>query len=146
MPDVSSHELNQIEHLLYGLNYAVSLRLYGPSNSEQGLIETLKKLISEDCEISGVLQTSSNAAKTVITNCLLYKGDEGSKPLELDSKREEIIKLLNNLLSTIGFESAEMVVEFCFIQGHPAYPVFWDFAYDIHVKDKRWIFVGCSSD
>lgn len=146
MPDVSSDELKQIEHLLYGLNYAVSLRLYGPWNSERGLIETLKKLISEDCELSGVLRTSSDEAKTVITNCLLYKGDEGSKPLELDSKKEEIIKLLNNMLSMIGFENAEMVVEFGFRQGHPAYPVFWDFAYDIHVKDKRWIFIGCSSD
>ena len=146
MPNVSSDELKQIEHLLYGLNYAVSLRLYGPSNSEQGLIETLKNLISEDCELSGVLRTSSNEAKTVVTNCLLYKGDEGSKPLELDSKKAEIIKLLNNMLSSIGFENAEMVVAFGLRQGHPAYPVFWDFAYDIHVKDKRWIFVGCSSD
>lgn len=146
MPDVSSDELKQIEHLLYGVNYAVSLRLYGPSNSEHGLNETVKMLISEDCELSGVVRISSNDAKTVMTNCLLYKGDEGSKPLELDSKRAEIIKLLNKMLSTIGFENAEMVVEFVFRQGHPAYPVFWDFAYDIHVKEKRWIFVGCSSD
>lgn len=146
MPNASSDELKQIEHLLYGLNYAVSLRLYGPSNSEQGLIETLKKLIAEDCEISGVLRTSSTEAKTVMTNCLLYKGDEGSQPLELDSKKTEIINLLNKMLSTIGFENAEMVVQFGFKQGHPAYPVFWDFAYDIHVKGKRWIFVGCSSD
>ncbi len=146
MPDVSSEELKQIEHLLYGLNYAVSLRLYGPSNSEQGLIETVKMLISEECELSSVVRISSNEAKTVMTNCLLYKGDEGSKPLELDSKKAEIIKLLNSILSTIGFENADMVVEFAFKQGHPAYPVFWDFAFDIHVKDKRWIFVGCSSD
>jgi hypothetical protein len=146
VPDVSSEELKQIEHLLYGLNYAVSLRLYGPSNSEQGLIETVKMLISEECELSSVVRISSNEAKTVMTNCLLYKGDEGSKPLELDSKKAEIIKLLNSILSTIGFENADMVVEFAFKQGHPAYPVFWDFAFDIHVKDKRWIFVGCSSD
>jgi hypothetical protein len=146
VPDVSSDELKQIEHLLYGFNYAVSLRLYGPSNSEQGLIETLKKLISEECEISGVLRTSSNEAVIVMTNCLLYKGDEGSQPLELDSKKTEICNLLDKILSTIGFENAEMIVEFGFKQGHPAYPVFWDFAYDIHVKDKRWIFVGCSSD
>ena len=146
MPDVSADELRQIEHLLYGLNYAVSLRLYGPSDSEQGLIETVKKLISEDCEISGILLTSSTEAKIVITNCLLYKGDEGSQPLELDSKKTAIINLLNKILSTIGFENAEMVVQFGFKQDHPAYPVFWDFAYDIHVQDKRWIFVGCSSD
>jgi hypothetical protein len=146
VPGVTFEELRQIEHLLYGLNYTVSLRLYGPSNSEQGLIETLKKLISEECELSGVLQTSLTEAKTVMTNCLLYQGDEDSKPLELDSKKAEIVKLLDNMLSTISFENAEMVVEFGFKQGHPAYPVFWDFAYDIHVKDQRWIFVGCSSD
>ncbi len=98
MPDVSADELRQIEHLLYGLNYAVSLRLYGPSDSEQGLIETVKKLISEDCEISGILLTSSTEAKIVITNCLLYKGDEGSQPLELDSKKTAIINLLNKIL------------------------------------------------
>ncbi len=146
MHDISSQALKQIEHLLYGFNYAVSLRLYGPSNSAQGLNETLKMLISDDCELSGVLRTSSNEAKTIITNCLLYQGDEGSKPLELDAKKTLIINLLGSILSSIGFESAEMVVEFGFKHGHPDYPVFWDFAYDIHVKDKRWIFVGCSSD
>lgn len=146
MPHLNSQDLKKIEHLLYGLNYEVSLRLYGPMNSEQGLIETVKTLISDECELSGLLRRSLIEAKTVMTNCLLYKGDDGSKPLELDSKKAEIIQLLNNILSTIGFENAEMVVEFGFKQGHPAYPVFWDFAYDIHVEDERWIFVGSSSD
>ncbi len=56
------------------------------------------------------------------------------------------MSLIDKVFSSIDMEHADMVVEFAFKQGHPNYPVFWDFAFDLHVKDKRWILVGSSSD
>ena len=76
----------------------------------------------------------------------MYKGDVGAGPLELESKEAEITELMNEVFSLINIEKAEMVSEFGFKNGHPADPVFWDFAFDIHSNGQRWIFVGSSSD
>lgn len=138
--------LNQIERLLYGLNFAVFLRLYGPAAPELGLTSVLKTLVSAASEPSLVAPSSALQAMTTIKNCLLYKGDEGSGPLDLELKTAEVMSLIDKVFSSIDIEHADMVIEFAFKQGHPDYPVFWDFAFDIHVKDKRWIFVGSSSD
>ncbi|MBN8446147.1 MAG: hypothetical protein J0M22_11840 [Gammaproteobacteria bacterium] len=138
--------LNQIERLLYGMNYAVFLRLYGPAAPELGLSSVLKTLVSAASEPSLVAPASALQAMTIIKDCLLYKGDEGSGPLALELKTAEILSLIDKVFSSIDIEHADMVVEFAFKQGHPDYPVFWDFAFDLHVKDKRWILVGSSSD
>lgn len=50
------------------------------------------------------------------------------------------------MFSQINIDEADLVAEFGFRKGHPADPVFWDFAYDIHSNGKRWIFIGSSSD
>lgn len=53
--DKRLEEFKKIQHLLYGINYEVWLNLYGSVESDIGLVEALKKLISKDCEVSGVL-------------------------------------------------------------------------------------------
>ena len=144
--DTRLEEFKRIEHLLYGINYEVWFNLYGPADPELGLTDTLQGLISKDCEISGVVPSTPDEAISEIMYMVLYKGDTGAGPLELESKQPEISKLMGKVFSSIGIEDAEMVVGFGFKNGHPAYPVFWDFAYDIHSKGQRWIFVGSSSD
>jgi len=144
--DTRIEEFKRIEHLLYGINYKVWFNLYGPTDPEMGLSDALKKLVSKDCEISGVVPSTPNEAISEIMDMVLYKGDTGSGPLELESKKVEISELMGKVFSSIGIEDAEMVVEFGFKNGHPSYPVFWDFAYDIHSKGQRWIFIGSSSD
>lgn len=144
--DTRLEEFKRVEHLLYGINYEVWFNLYGPADPELGLTDILKRLISKDCEVSGVVPSTPNEAMSEIMDMVLYKGDTGSGPLELESKKSEISELMSKVFSSIGIEDAEMVVEFGFKNGHPAYPVFWDFAYDIHSKGQRWIFVGSSSD
>ncbi|RFA29924.1 hypothetical protein CAI21_08850 [Alkalilimnicola ehrlichii] len=138
--------LKGVEHLLYGINYEVWLNLYGPAESDLGLAEALRSLISKECEISSVVPSSPQEAISEIMDKVLYKGHIGSGPLELESKEAEITELMNKVFSLIGLEKAELVTEFGFKNGHPAYPVFWDFAYDIHSNDQRWILVGSSSD
>ena len=64
----------------------------------------------------------------------------------LDEKRKEIITLMEKIFSTININEADLVNKFSFLEGNPAYPVFWDFAYDIHSDGKCWIFTGSSSD
>ena len=144
--DTRLEEFKRIEHLLYGINYEVWFNLYGPADPELSLTDTLKSLISKDCEISGVAPSTPEEAISEIMEMVLYKGDTGSGPLVLESKKTEISELIGKVFSSVGIEDADMIVEFGFKNGHPAYPVFWDFAYDIHSKGQRWIFVGSSSD
>lgn len=139
-------EFKRIEHLLYGINYEVWFNLYGPLDPDSGLEKVLKNNVSENAQLSGVVPSSPEAAKTEIMTQVLYEGDESSGPIKLNEKREEIISLLNKVFSQINIEEADLVAEFGFRKGHPAYPVFWDFAYDIHSSGKRWIFIGSSSD
>jgi hypothetical protein len=141
-----SEALARIERLLSGINYVVWLNLYGPGDSESGLADALKSLISKDCELSGVVACTPEQAVSQIIDRILYRGNSASGPLQPESKAVEITRLMNTVFSSINIHDADMVVEFGFKNGHPAYPVFWDFAYDIHVAGKRWIFAGSSSD
>lgn len=139
-------EFKRIEHLLYGINYEVWFNLYGPADSDLGLVEALNNLISKGCEVSCVVPSSPKEAVTEIMEKVLYKGGIGSGPLELESKESEIKELMNKVFSRINIEDAKLVSEFGFKNSHPTYPVFWNFAYDIHSNGQRWILVGSSSD
>ena len=146
VPATRLKEFDRIEQLLYGINYAVHFSLYGPADSDLGLVDALKFLIADDCEIFGVTPSSPQNAMAEMMRLVLYEGDDGSGPLELASKKTQVIQLMHQVFSVIGMESADMVIEFAFKDGHPAYPVFWDFAFDIHLHGQRWILVGSSSD
>lgn len=139
-------EIKKIERLLYGLNYEVWLNLYGPFDPDPDLEEALKSGVSKDAQLSNVEPSSPHEARADIMDKILYEGDIGYGPKQLNEKREEIMSLINRIFTRINIDEADLVAEFGFRKGHPAYPVFWDFAYDIHSNGKRWIFIGSSSD
>jgi hypothetical protein len=138
--------LARLQELLYGWNYCASFYLYGPLEANKALALALKHAISNDVEIADATSNSPEQAKAEMLDCVLYEGTETSGPDELDLKRDEIISLLGKIFSLTAIAEADFVTEFRFLKGHPAYPVFWDFAYDIHAKGERWVFVGSSSD
>ncbi|QIL90513.1 hypothetical protein ACONUD_07380 [Microbulbifer harenosus] len=144
--DTRLEEFKRIEDLLYGINYEVWFNLYGPTNPDVPLEEILRKLISENCRISDVVSSSPQKVVSEIMEMVFYDGDKSAGPLELESKKAEIAKLLSNVFTRINIEQAESVAKFEFKKGHPAYPVFWDFACDIQSKGQRWVFIGSSSD
>ena len=117
--EIRLEEFKRIEHLLYGINYEVWFNLYGPGDPELSLSEALKGLISKDCEISGVVPTTPEEAVSEIMNKVLYSGDTGSGPLELESKKAELTELMGKVLSNIEIEDAEMVVE-CGLKKRPS--------------------------
>jgi hypothetical protein len=139
-------EFKRLEHLLYGKNYEVWFNLYGPVDSTLGLEQVLKGHVSRAAQVSDISPSSPEEAKAEIMSMLLYEGDLGAGPVDLDDKREEVASLMNQVFSSIIMDRADQVTRFAFRKGHPAYPVFWDFAYDIHSNGNRWILVGSSSD
>lgn len=136
----------RIEHLLYGINYEVWFNLYGPSDPNQSLNEALRNLVSKECVAYRLVPSTPEEAKSEIMDRVLYEGHVGAGPIELESKKCEIIELMKEVFSRVNLKEAEMVVKFEFKEGQPSYPVFWDFAYDIHSQGLRNILVGSSSD
>ena len=139
-------EIKRIEHLLYGINYEVWLNLYGIIDPDLSIQDALRQIVSKDAVVSGVLSSSVKKAKKEIMRCLLYEGDLGHGPIKLEKKRNEIIELIGRIFTLTDIDNAEIISEFGFREGHPAEPVFWDFAFDIDSIKKRWIFIGSSSD
>ncbi len=89
---------------------------------------------------------TASEARSEVTEQLLHVGDGGYGPLELDAKRSEILNLLEDLFMHVHLDQANSITSFWQTKGHPAYPVFWDFAFDIQNGGKRWILMGSSSD
>jgi len=144
--DDQLNEFRKIESLLHGNNYEVHFNLYGPGDTDLSLERSMKKLISNNCFLSGAAASSPSAARKEILHMVLSRGDSNYGPIDLTTKIDEITGLMNRVFARISLDEADSVSEFGFRKGHPQYPVFWDFAYDIHSKKKRWLLVGSSSD
>ncbi|OWP47470.1 hypothetical protein [Pseudomonas nitroreducens] len=144
--DVRPEHFAQLEGLLYGINYEVWIGLYGPLDAQISLEQALKEVVSQDAVVGGSELAARGVVRSQIMEMLLYPGDPGCGPIDLEAKRAEIITLTRRILSDAHLDEAQEVTSFWFAKGHPAYPVFWDFAYDIHAQGKRWILLGSSSD
>ncbi|NRB82131.1 MAG: hypothetical protein HRU38_26345 [Saccharospirillaceae bacterium] len=57
---------------------------------------------------------------------------------------EDFLKL-RHILESVLMNASE-ISSFNFKEGHPFYPVFWDYSYKIVISDKTYILVGSSSD
>ena len=144
--DNRADEILRIEHLLYGENYAVWLKLYGPFDTGLSTEQAIQEHVSARARITNIQYSTPNDAKSEILDSLCYPGERGSGPINLGEKKQEIFELADVLFSCAGLNEASSICSFYFAEGHPAYPVFWEFSYDIHSQGKRWIFLGSSSD
>lgn len=136
----------RLEHLLYGFNYQVWVNVYGPLDSSQPLVDALENAISPRSVVANITTTSIAEVQKDVIELLLYSGEPGIGPIELDVKREEITRLANEMMQLAHVDEADQISAFRYVKGHPGYPVFWEFAYDVHAQGKRWILLGCSSD
>lgn len=136
----------RLEHLLYGNNYSVSIDLYGPLDANRPLIEVLKSAVSSSCEAPRSVLISVDEARAHILESLLYPGDPAAGPIDLPAKRSEVTALVEQLLEGAHVNKADAIYTFHLAKGHPGYPVWWEFALDIHAQGRRWILLGCSSD
>ncbi|WP_423205522.1 hypothetical protein PGC34_12285 [Pseudomonas kribbensis] len=136
----------RLEHLLYGWNYQVWVNVYGPLDANQSLVDALRASVSGNCEVDRTTPLSVEDAKELVIESLTYPGDEGAGPIDLELKRAEVLHLAGKLLEAAHVEQADQVSTFWLKKGHPGYPVFWEFALDVHAQGQRWILLGCSSD
>ena len=140
--------LNELQKLLYGLNYEVFLHIYQlPFVSGIAAQDYIKQALPNS-EIGGTQPTSSQELLTEVEQSLRYTGHIGSgpKPRLLNSpKFEELLTVVLSHLERVTSGSTEAIC-FWLKSGHPADPVFWDFAFVVVKTQNVEIFIGSSSD
>lgn len=143
--------LTQMEDLLNdgGFNYSTFLRSYtveGTSGLEPYAV--IQKAISEDIVIDNLSDVPFAEIEANLRECLSYQGMEGAGPEDGITKAPEFLDLLENICEDAKAEGDRSLAlkSFRFKEGHPAYPVFWDFAYAFLGEQRCSILICSSSD
>lgn len=132
-----------------GVNYSVSLRAYsGVMQDKTDISDIISGLIGEEVVIGGVQDLGVTEVTEALREYLGYPGDESAGPDVSTLESVEFSGLLNRLLESVAqlSETSFGLKSFWFAEGHPAYPVFWDFAFLFLRKNEHCLLVGSSSD
>jgi len=141
--------LAELGPLLYGLNYAVFLQAYrSPFVADAPAEWYVYQALGPSVVIGGISSVDGPEVVSEVESALRYVGDRssGPKPSALRSRRYKALvpAVLAELEQSIA--GAKVVARFWLRQGHPAYPVFWDFAFVIAGPAGGLVFIGSSSD
>lgn len=130
-------------------NYSVFLQAYEmtymqPMNSDT----LLRAVLGAEATLGGIDEVDATLVCAEVADALFYPGDDDAGPgdsvLRSESFVELIEELKEELLRLAG--TSHKIQRFWLKDGHPAYPVFWDFAFLFWAEDKATIFIGSSSD
>lgn len=102
--------------------------------------------MSKNAIVSNQTSVSASKARREVLELLLHPGDDAYGPIDLAANRPEILTLAESLFASVNLDQAKVITSFWLVKGHPAYPVFSGFSFDIQAHGKRWILMGSSSD
>lgn len=130
-------------------NYAVDFRLYPCTGlAGESLTEILAAAFPHPVVIGGSKSATALELLEDFKAGLEYAGDEGAYPnlaflstAEFQASVDELLKWFEEFST-----GANQIVGFWLKEGHPFYPVFWDFAYVIEKDQDAFVFIGSSSD
>ena len=139
----------ELEPMLYGLNYCVFLRVYRTQFVSDANAEWyISQALGRDTIVGGTVPVSGPEILAEVEQGLRYAGDAGSgpKPSALQTRRFGVLvpAILAELQQAIA--GATLLTQFWLRDGHPAYPVFWDFAFVIAGQQGGLVFIGSCSD
>jgi hypothetical protein len=141
--------LSELEPLLYGYNYQVFLRAYrAPFAPGEPAEWYVARALGPTAVVERSVPVTGPEIIAEVERSLRYAGDEGSgpKPSALRSRRFE--ELVASVVGEVAraVAGAVLLAQFWLRDGHPAYPVFWDFAFVIAGADGGLVLIGSSSD
>lgn len=143
--------LNKITARLHGnaTNYSVFLRAYEvPYVQPMGPDVLIRAGLGAETALGGIDDVDAGIVCAEVEDALSYPGDDGAGPGESVLQSETFVELIDELKGELlRLASASRKIQRFWLQdGHPAYPVFWDFAFLFWEEDKATIFIGSSSD
>ena len=130
-------------------NYFVFLRLYEVQPVHPVDSDALVQMaLGTGGELGGIEQIQPELVWPTVKDALLYAGDAGAGPSDLvlkSGKFRSLIDLLGEQIHAM-VKGSTMIESFWLRSGHPAYPVFCDFALIFRHEEGAAIFIGASSD
>jgi uncharacterized protein (TIGR02996 family) len=148
--DAIEAALEGLEALLPGLNYVVSLGIYRVARQADATPEAyVRTALGPEVVLGGTLRTVTGVELLKeVEGCLRYAGDRGHGPDPSALRSPELNRLVRQVLDYLGrsAEEATTVGAFWLREGHPFYPVMWDFGYVLVKRYCAVVFLGSSSD
>jgi hypothetical protein len=141
--------LTELEELLEGTNYTVFLRVYRVPYAPHAQPDWyVTQALGPEAVLSGAPPVSRDEILTEVEKSLRYAGYQGSGPKQSVLRSSRFNELVLGVLSELKLliAGANVLAEFGLYEGHPAYPVFWDFGYVIAGEAGGLVFIGSSSD
>lgn len=132
-----------------GCNYTVFLKSYSvPLHGDPSSEQVVRVALGNSAVVGGIHAVTTAKMQAEVNSCISYAGDGGAGPDSDGIHSVRFKELLATLLSEVEAASrkASRVEQFWLKEGHPAYPVFWDFAFLIIGSNEATILVGSSSD
>src|SRR5262245_10782060 len=141
--------LAELEALLYGYNYSVSLKVFRvPFALRAEPEDYIVAALGEQAVIEGIQPVTSDELAADVEASLRYAGSDADGPTAENLKSARFNELFGCVLRHVAekCQQSTMIVSFRISDGHPFYPVFWDFAYLMIAPGSTEIFIGSSSD
>jgi len=132
-----------------GWNYSVFLESYTvPSQPGTPSEQLIRKALGGSAVLESIETVTPEQVTEEVRSSLVYAGDSGAGPDPESLRSEQFSQLLSSLLADTEATSrrASKTERFRLKEGHPAYPVFWDFAFLFTGSSEAIVFVGSSSD
>lgn len=143
--------LTRMENLINdgALNYTVFLRTYCiDSRAGQTIEDMARTVMEDDVAIDNVREVNFSEIEDDLRECLGYVGIDGAAPKAGVVESGEFQALLGSICEDAKSECelSSKLLSFRFQAGHPAYPVFWDFAFAFLGEKNCQLLVCSSSD
>lgn len=148
---MNQHTLTSVAEFLddAGWNYSVFLRSYTTPPTEGASSEQLiRSALGSTAVIGRIEAVTPVEVVSEVRTSISYAGDSGAGPDPKAMQSDRFSELLAALLqeTEAAARSAVRVEQFWLGAGHPAYPVFWDFAFLFTGTNEAVVLVGSSSD
>jgi hypothetical protein len=131
------------------LNYAVSVKVFvGNELNNFDEIDLIENILKTNTEISEIEESELSELLENVRDGFEFSGDEGSYPNKKYLSSEDFKIELNEVLKHLEslFSENSGILKFWLKDGHPFYPVYWDYAFLIKKTNKSFVLIGSSSD
>lgn len=149
--DQLNADLNGISKSLQigSLNYSANLKIWEANNSAgKSAGEIVRAALGATAVLGGTFAISEEDAISEILGAFLFAGDDGAHPgqktLSSERYKKDVSAVMERLRAWI--ESSSLLIGIWLKEGHPFYPVFWDYAYIVESGSDCHVIIASASD